>query len=419
MANRFHLLTFWPFNGETIERRRFAGGARRPFRWGIWLTAFLLSVSWVGGLLSQEISRDVVSSGVVHRSFYFKDVPWAIEVLQVDLTNPSVFLETVKAQNRLRGYERTSQMARRKDQKGHRVVGAVNGDFYGRDGIPVNCQVRGGLLLKEPAPFSVFGVLEGKRPFIARLRYKGTILSPRKAQHRIHGINRERRTDELILYNPYFGPSTETNVWGAEVTFLLVDDWAVNDTFKVVAVAVDSVRGNRSIPKKGGVLSGHGKARRWLLKEVKKGDTLRVVLQLWPLKGKVLEALGGIPRIVRDGKISIEEDRKETAFAQTRHPRTAAGFSADSTTLYLVTVDGRQPGYSVGMTLEELAQFMIRLGCAQAINLDGGGSTTMVVRHRVVNRPSDSAGERSVSNALLVVTAAPEDSLPGVPSPKP
>ncbi|MFC1526963.1 phosphodiester glycosidase family protein, partial [Candidatus Latescibacterota bacterium] len=81
----------------------------------------------------------------------------------------------------------------------------------------------------------------------------------------------------------------------------------------------------------------------------------------------------------------------------------------------MVTVDGRQPGYSVGMSLAELADLMARKltyfarsrsNAYQAINLDGGGSTTMVVRRQVVNRPSDQTGERPVANALLVVGPA-------------
>jgi exopolysaccharide biosynthesis protein len=88
--------------------------------------------------------------------------------------------------------------------------------------------------------------------------------------------------------------------------------------------------------------------------------------------------------------------------AETRHPRTAVGFSRDSTTLLLVVVDGRSSA-SVGMTLGELADLMRRLGAWQALNFDGGGSTTMVIGGAVVNVPSDATGEREVGNALLVV----------------
>ena len=88
--------------------------------------------------------------------------------------------------------------------------------------------------------------------------------------------------------------------------------------------------------------------------------------------------------------------------AETRHPRTAAGLSRDGATLILLVVDGRS-ARSVGMTLVELAATMRRLGAWEALNFDGGGSSTMVVDGIVVNTPSDATGERAVGNALLVV----------------
>jgi len=88
-------------------------------------------------------------------------------------------------------------------------------------------------------------------------------------------------------------------------------------------------------------------------------------------------------------------------FADARHPRTAVGVRADGRIL-LVAVDGRQPELSVGMTIAELASLLRELGAVEAVNMDGGGSTTMVIRARVVNSPSDLTGERPVGDALLV-----------------
>jgi exopolysaccharide biosynthesis protein len=122
-----------------------------------------------------------------------------------------------------------------------------------------------------------------------------------------------------------------------------------------------------------------------------------------------LEAVGGRPVIVRGGLPSAEA-LDSSAFAVTRHPRTAAGIADRGRRLLLVTVDGRQPEWSVGMRLDELARLLVALGAEEAINLDGGGSTAMVVRDRastrlrMVNRPSDREGERAVGNALAVVS---------------
>jgi exopolysaccharide biosynthesis protein len=97
-------------------------------------------------------------------------------------------------------------------------------------------------------------------------------------------------------------------------------------------------------------------------------------------------------------------------FATGRHPRTAVGVARGGRRLLLVVVDGRQKGYSDGMTLRELAEVMRAFGARDAINLDGGGSTTLVYadpdssgKLRVANRPSDPTGERPVGNALAIV----------------
>ena len=89
-----------------------------------------------------------------------------------------------------------------------------------------------------------------------------------------------------------------------------------------------------------------------------------------------------------------------------RNPRSAVGFSKDSSTLYLVVVDSSRPATDVGMTLVELARLMLQLGAHDAMNFDGGGSTTMVVEGKIVNRPSDQTGERAVGSGLLVIVGA-------------
>ena len=116
--------------------------------------------------------------------------------------------------------------------------------------------------------------------------------------------------------------------------------------------------------------------------------------------------VGGWPRILENGRdVSGDAPTAEGTLsrnAEMRHPRTALGFSRDSSTLYLVTVDGRSEN-SGGMTLTELARLLRALGAWQAMNFDGGGSTTMVVAGAVVNKPSDTTGEREVGNVLAVV----------------
>jgi len=122
--------------------------------------------------------------------------------------------------------------------------------------------------------------------------------------------------------------------------------------------------------------------------------------ELWQ---KATSIIGGGPQLIKDGRIEITNAAEKIlpAFVRDAHPRTAIA-KLKSGQILLVTVDGRQPGESIGMSLTMLADLLIEFGAAEAINLDGGGSTTMVIRNKLANKPSDAAGERPVSDAILI-----------------
>ncbi|MFH0735936.1 MAG: phosphodiester glycosidase family protein [bacterium] len=115
--------------------------------------------------------------------------------------------------------------------------------------------------------------------------------------------------------------------------------------------------------------------------------------------------IGGLPKIVYDGK-AIEnyvglEGLTSTKFIG-KNPRTAIGYNKTKDKIYIVAIDGRDAEHSVGITLPKLALYLVSIGCYSAVNFDGGGSTTMVLRDSVVNCPTDFTGERKVHNALFV-----------------
>ena len=140
------------------------------------------------------------------------------------------------------------------------------------------------------------------------------------------------------------------------------------------------------------------------------GDTILLWLGTRPRGKRCRTILGGIGRIIADGRpvedsVNVEEKTSFT-FLRARHPRTFIGFDRDTTKFYLCTVDGRQPK-SVGMSFREMADFLISIGVWNAMNFDGGGSTTMVVEEKIVNSPSDKTGERPVANTLQVIRVDP------------
>ena len=115
-----------------------------------------------------------------------------------------------------------------------------------------------------------------------------------------------------------------------------------------------------------------------------------------------LDAVAGVPQLIQGGRINItwQDERSSKAFVETRHPRTAVAKLKDGKFL-MITVDGRTEA-SGGIGLQDLAEYLLTLGATDAMNLDGGGSTTMFVNGKVVNHPSDKEGERKVSDAILV-----------------
>ncbi|MGH7453423.1 MAG: phosphodiester glycosidase family protein, partial [bacterium] len=300
-------------------------------------------------------------------------------------------------------------MAARVDREGHRVVAAINGDFYDTgNGAPINLQLRDGEILRQPTSRSVFAISSAEKPVINFLSLIGNLQSKQGAWHTLHGFNRARNADELIFFNHYFGAATGTNSFGSEARLRPLEKFAVNDTFRAVVREFRRGAGNLSLDDSTYIISAHGAAENWLVLNLAIGDTVKLLWRVPETRWQLVEAIGGLPRIVRDGNISIESEQEggSASFTNNRHPRSAIGFNADTSRFFFVTVDGRQPGYSDGMTLPELAAFMRELGCEQALNLDGGGSTTMVVRGKVVNRPSDATGERAVANALLLISTA-------------
>ncbi|HHX01559.1 MAG TPA: phosphodiester glycosidase family protein [Firmicutes bacterium] len=313
--------------------------------------------------------------------------PLIINYLEIRYADPLVEVRSVLSQDQVYGRELVSSMARRS-----KAIAAANGLFFASDGRPLGLLAIDGRIISEPyANRTAIGIKPGQI-VIDQVSMNGKAILSDGREFAVSGINRPRLADELIIYTPDYGETSRTNVYGVDL--IVVDD-----------IVVDIVNGAAVIPPNGYVLSGHGAARDFL-NQVAVDDQITVELKLNPdwLEQGFVHIIGGGPRLVKDGKVYItaEEERFQPDIAAGRAPRTALGVTADRK-LLIVTVNGRQPGVSVGMTLTELAELMIELGAVDAMNLDGGGSTTMVIRDRVLNIPSDGT-ERSVSNAIVVIT---------------
>lgn len=361
----------------------------------------------------QTRSTTKVGPGVIHKHIVAPEKLWNLNVLEIDLKNPWLKMETVKGLDSYIGRETTSLMSARRSFEGHQVIGAVNGDFFDSNGAPINVQVIDGQMLKNPTNASTLGFDLQNRPILPRVVFSGQVIT-QTGSYLIDGVNKAREANHTVLYNSLFGANTNTNEWGLEILLTPLSEWIVNDTVSCRVEKIESYKGKMAMAANQAVLSAHGAAISFFENNIKTGNTIKLVLQLSPSLRRLKEMIGGWPRMINNGKNYVqqgyeEENGPSNVFAV--HPRTAAGFNADSSKLFLVTVDGRRPGFYEGMYLTDLADFMVSIGVAYGINLDGGGSTTMVVRGDVKNHPSDAAGERAVGNALLAVSTAPKGSF--------
>jgi len=344
-----------------------------------------------------------VGPGVTHYHEVIDAGPWNINVLAIDLHNPWLKFQSVKSGDKLTAFEKTSSAAARNNYEGHKVVGAINGDFYNTStGEQVGTQIVNGELLKVTSDWLNIAFDINDNPMIGTQSFSGSIITSDSIKS-ISGVNRIRVTDEMIFYNSFMGNSTFTNQYGTEARLVPIDSWLVNDTIKCLVDTVMAGAGNIQIGKGKAVLSGHGISSAFLINNFHKGDTVKIVLNLSPALPKLEQLIGGNTWLVKNGIANTDNGD--------RHPRTSIGFNHDTSKIFLFSLDGRQAALSVGMSYKELGNYMIKWGVYQGLNLDGGGSTTMVVRDVIVNSPSDIGGERSVANSLLLISTAPTGSL--------
>ena len=369
--------------------------------------------------LSAPASAVEVAPGVQWTTIVREAGPERINVLELD---PAV-VGGVLSNGRIAGRERVSTMARRSG-----AVAGVNGGYFGPRGDPVGVLAIDGQLLSEPVDGRSALLVGAEGATVAPLRFRGSV-TINGVTRLIDGLDRTRglvpacggRGGDL----PTVRPNAALTCTDASELVLLSPSYGARPPREggVEAVLRDGMvarvrgPGTGPVPRDGLLLTGTGDAARFLRNAALPRSRAEVELTL-TASGQPLDLaqqtlmVGGGPRLLRGGRVSVTAKAEGFAppqapaffgtFVAARQPRTLAGVRTDGTVL-LVTVDGRRPGWSAGMTLPEAARLMQSLGARDALNLDGGGSSTMTVRGEVVNRPSDRAGERAVSDGVYAL----------------
>lgn len=364
----------------------------------------------------------------------------SVRVVTVTPAHPSVRLRSLLSNDLVVGRERATELAQRLSAPGMVAMAATNGDMSTRGRVdayaaPQSMAVSGGeLLVAQACTRPTLGIDRAGEARIDDVRVHVTV-SPAppsqsmpgrpgsQARVQVHRVNTHRDDQRVVLYTSRFAPSTQTAPGGVEVVLSLPDVLRPNGVQDVQVLEVRPGAGDTPLGPGMAVLSVQGPTYPWVGR-LQPGQWMRLKTRTvhrvdkrcggtiedargW---GHTVEAVGGNHFTLRNGALAAPSSQVYPG-AASRDPRTNVGITADGRVL-MVTVDGRQPGYSVGVRLAEMGALMRSLGAVNAINLDGGGSTLMAKRSlttgrfTVANRPSDGR-QRPVTQILAAFQYTP------------
>ncbi len=336
---------------------------------------------------NQQISRKyrygtiyTVEDGLKHirMTKYYKGRPVRLNIIEADFNiNPELKIAPVMASDKLQRKASISSMARKSNS-----LAAVNGAFFKpQTGCPLGTLMIDGKIYTGPIHNRVsMGFFEDGYA-MERIQFNA-YLKKGFDKIQVDNMNQPRMlSTAVIAYTPDWGAySTITPKYGTQI--VVADN-------KVTAITVSRA----AIPENGYVLVGP-KSK---LGGLKVGDRVNLNVSTSPDWDNVKHIISGGPYLVKDGEIFVDMTAQKLGCIGGRNPRTAIGYTKDNH-IILITADGRE-GSSIGLTLNELAHLMQSLGCVNAMNLDGGGSTVMYVKGNIVNKPPIKGGI-ALSNAI-------------------
>lgn len=401
----------------------------------VWSGSSWQSVAAAASTTTNKLSEEILTSGAKLMKYNYtttrsgSKVNVLADVIQVDLQNPYVKLDVMTGKGgNLNSKQSTGGMA-----KENGAVAAVNGDYFNVSGelAPIGGQVSDGVLVSTPSELSgmyALTVTKDGKPMIDEYSFDGTVKADDGSTFALRGINKEDYTVEsssvkyshansMYIYTPAWTSTKRPNDPSTTPTEVLVQNGVITQISDKKAL-------NMTVPADGYILRAHGTAATWIMTHLAVGQTLNADYKLKAkTTGETVDPsnlqmmIGGHTILVNDGKAAtFSRDIAASGIGGIR-ARTAVGYSQDGRYVYIIAAE--KNSNSSGLSLTELQSFMTSIGVWKGMNLDGGGSTTMVTRPL----GEETAGltfnteygteQRQVVNTLGVFSTAPEGKLQG------
>ena len=368
-----------------------------------------------------------VGPGTTQTSLLFTGPSYDMRVfyITIDLEDPNVSIRAVSGQDMVAGGETTSSMAQRHSTEGAQYFAGVNGDFFVTSGSTKNgvsmvgtpissCIVDGEFYKTSNENFQFAVDVEGV-PFIGTANYLTSTAVSGANTVLFKGVNVGSIDNGITVYTPRYYGATDSDAGCAEVTARLADGetFSPGKSCRMVITGTPSTVGNMDIPEDGFVIHGRGSNVEGgttigafdFVNSLKEGDeiTLNSVVLMGSESIVPQQMISGQPHALQDG-VELGPVEDTSGF----HPRTVIGYGDNKTKVVMMVVDGRST-ISNGAMTSQLGYLMKYAGATDAINLDGGGSTTLYTQALGIrNVPSDGK-ERADANAIFVVSSAPTD----------
>lgn len=362
---------------------------------------------------SSPIFSEIIAPGLIRKEYKVDqgDKKTIINVLECDLDNPFLKIAVIPGKGKYNQRATVSQMASRVDS-----TAMVNGDFFNMllQGTPEGPSIVDGNLQSSPCVMEgvySLGIDESNTGHIEAIKFQGKVTAPNGKTYPIDGLNKSyywhepsteySHENKIQIYNDFWAASTRGDKKNTEI---LINSNGV----------IEQISENKSfpfpVPDSKMIMQVDGVAKDFILQNSKIGDKLNIDYSISPDRNwKFL--IGGHALLVNNGqKVPYTKDINVLGGVRAR---TAAGLSKDGKKLYIASAEARTKR-SAGMSLDNLSNFMKSIGCDIAVNLDGGGSTTMVVKNlgesnqsKIIN-PERNGAERAVVNGIGIFNTVKE-----------